>query len=163
LSGEKEAALRRWDGRWDWTAHDRRWEERFRQLVAYRDRRGDCCVPVRNGHNGSRQRHGEGEGEDLGGGGGDDDDAAGLGAWVSAQRKALRHLRLDRRRQDPPQQRQQQPPPPPPRSPAAAAARRDERPGARTDPRRERRFRRLESIGFVWSVQEHLASQWERL
>jgi hypothetical protein len=158
LSGEKEAALRRWDGRWDWTAHDRRWEERFRQLVAYRDRRGDCCVPVRN-RRGSRLGD---DGEDLGGGGGDDD-AAGLGAWVSAQRKALRHLRRDdRRRQDPPQQRQQQQPPPP-CSPGPAAARRDEPPGARTDPRRERRFRRLESIGFVWSVQEHLASQWERL
>jgi hypothetical protein len=80
---------------------------------------------------------------------------AGLGLWVSAQRKSLRHLRHTLQQQQ--QQHQHQ------SSSVSASMLRRDNDSTVVNQRLERRFRRLESIGFVWSIQELLASQWEQL
>jgi Helicase associated domain len=112
----RREALRMWDSRWDWTEHDHRWNDRFGQLVTYRRKYGDCCVPISYS------------------------DVPGLGPWVSAQRKSLRRVR---ERQHECRHRQ--------RNPAAPPS------------RQLWRIRQLDSIGFVWCMQDLLESQWNLL
>lgn len=112
----RREALRMWDRRWDWTEHDHRWNDRFGQLVTYRRKHGDCCVPISYSV------------------------VPGLGPWVSAQRKSLRHVR-ERRHEDRHQQRTQTAP----------------------SSRQLWRITQLDSIGFVWCMQDLLESQWKLL
>ena len=112
----RREALRMWDRRWDWTEHDHRWNDRFGQLVAYRRTHGDCCVPISYS------------------------DVPGLGPWVSAQRKSLRHIR-ERQHETRCRQRTQ----------------------AAPSSRQLWRIKQLDSIGFVWCMQDLLESQWKLL
>jgi Helicase associated domain len=126
----RREALRAWDRRWDWTEHDHRWNDRFAQLVAYRHKHGDCCVPVSYSA------------------------VPGLGPWVSAQRKSLR-LARERHHKQERQGRQQR----------TQAARIGPPPSLLMKPssRQLSRIRQLDSIGFVWCMQDLLESQWQLL
>jgi Helicase associated domain len=127
---KRRDALRAWDRRWDWTEHDHRWNDRFAQLVAYRHKHGDCCVPVSHTA------------------------VPGLGPWVSAQRKSLRQVRERHHKQER-QGRQQR----------TQAARVGPPPSLLMKPssRQLSRIRQLDSIGFVWCMQDLLESQWQLL
>lgn len=46
LDDKKVEALRAIDPDWWKSFHQRQWEQRFQELIAYKNEHGDCCVPI---------------------------------------------------------------------------------------------------------------------